>query len=306
MYYQLKIKNNNHLQFFDYINGKNNDNYNLKLNSSLKDIIKTKIKEKNVINIKIFKEIKSDKNFNFCYYFCEIFYCHKKFYINNICIFKSIKETIYLVYIDDNSSIICINLNNNKKITEIRNFSMDKIIITKHCIDKNNKRDLILTSVNNKIELKIWNINNWDCIFKLTKKEYLSTFFIIPCFLNYNNEILIVTELSSSIKHNITIYDLNKNIIKNIEDDDDFCDIPLDIESYYDKTTQKYYIITGNSQDLKSFDFNEGKLYKYYCDSEKEYHNNFIIFEDGTILKLIDASFQGILYMEFSYKRIDN
>ena len=159
MNYKLN-KKINHLQFFDYINEKNNDKNNLKLNSSLKEIIKTKIKEKNIINIKIFKEIKNDKSFNFCYYFFEILNCYKKFYINNICIFKSIKEIIYLVYIDNNHSIICINLNNNKKVTEIRKFATNNIIITKHCIDKNNKRDLILTSVINTIELKIWTINN--------------------------------------------------------------------------------------------------------------------------------------------------
>jgi hypothetical protein len=56
------------------------------------------------------------------------------------------------------------------------------------------------------------------------------------------------------------------------------------IDSYYDKNTNTNYIITGNYGYVKSYNYNQNKLYHKYCDANEEGHFSFIInnIEDKT------------------------
>lgn len=68
------------------------------------------------------------------------------FIINNIfIIFKSFSNINYLVYMNKNFSIISIDLNNNKILTEIKKPHAYGIINFRHFFDKINNKDLILS-----------------------------------------------------------------------------------------------------------------------------------------------------------------
>ena len=78
---------------------------------------------------------------------------------NNICntfvIFQSVNNIMYLVYATYNKSIISYNLYSEKIELEIKNAHINYILNFRHCFDKKNKRDLIISisDIDNHIKL---------------------------------------------------------------------------------------------------------------------------------------------------------
>lgn len=108
--------------------------------------------------------------------------------------FNSINNILTLVYVTDDYSIVFYDVVKNKQLNIIKNSQKD-ICNLQHCLDKANKRDLILSqSCYNNVQ--IWNINDYKCILNLKKMEldYVSVSQV--CFINHKNKIYII--LSSS------------------------------------------------------------------------------------------------------------
>ena len=82
------------------------------------------------------------------------------------------------------------------------------------------------------------------------------------------------------------VFDLNGNKIKEIKNSDD--DTFL-IKNYYDSKLNKNYIIAGNNDNVKSYDFIENKIYKIYNDDDNKFYS-IIIINDEEIIKLIVSS----------------
>ena len=80
---------------------------------------------------------------------------------NTFVVFKSLEEILYLIYSTENNSIICYNIENNKKINEIKNHHDEYISNFRHYSDKDNRRDLIMTISLEDNNTRIWNLNNW-------------------------------------------------------------------------------------------------------------------------------------------------
>lgn len=64
--------------------------------------------------------------------------------INRICIFKSIYDIIYLVYLKNESTIISYNVIENKRTCEIKEAHDESITSFRYHFDNINKRDLII------------------------------------------------------------------------------------------------------------------------------------------------------------------
>ena len=69
-------------------------------------------------------------------------------------------------------------------------------------------------------------------------------------------------------------------------------DINFFIESFYDNLLNKTYIITGNNNYVKSYDYGINKLYNKYYDINNGMHLNVIIIKYD-ILKLIESFEDG-------------
>ena len=111
--------------------------------------------------------------------------------LNSIFItFDSINDILTLIYVTKDYSIISYDIVQNKKLNIIKSPQKD-ICNLKHCLDNKNKRDLILSqsSYNN---IKIWNLNNYQCILNLKEMEidYVSVSQV--SFMNHKNNIYIV------------------------------------------------------------------------------------------------------------------
>jgi len=85
--------------------------------------------------------------------------------------------------------------------------------------------------------------------------------------------------------------EFNGNTIKIINSSNDETYI---IDTYYDYELNKNFIITGNRSDIKSYDYNQNKIYKKYCDEVNRAHMSIIINNNKKEnLELIDSSEDG-------------
>ena len=220
---------------------------------------------------------------------------------NTFCIFNSFQEKIlYLIYSTKSKSIICYNFSEKKITNEIKNPHDNEYITNyRHCI-YNNKDIIMSISLSNNM-IKIWEFPDFSCILTL-KNVYSNGNLYSACFLNNDDNIninerynYIITSCAGS-NEPIKIFDFNGDIIKKFEQKN-FEDIYF-IDSYFDINLKIYYIITGNYNYVKSYDFYETKLYKQYSESlEHNYgsHCSCAVYvnknENSDIVKLIDLCY---------------
>ena len=223
------------------------------------------------------------------------FYLTKDSYINFISdnsfiTFKSIDEILMLIYTNKNKSIICYDIINKCKMNEIKNAHNSEISNFRYYLDKINKRDLIISISSYDLNLKLWNINNFECLynFKSISKYGIS---LKAAFLNNNNQIYIISIyyiVYTKIKP-IAVYDLKGEKIKEINESDYNTYF---IDSYYDNKLSKNFIIAGYKH-VRAYDYNENKLFHIYDDDDYECHCSIRIFDKGEITKLIESSCDG-------------
>jgi WD40 repeat protein len=232
------------------------------------------------MNIQFLKDLTSDS------FVEEIFQ-------NTFYVFKSINDILYLVYSNKNLSIIFHNLIDNKKIGEIKNAHSYYISNFRHKYDKINHRDLLFSISFFDNNIKLWNINNLECLINIRKINNYG-FLYSACFLQENDQIYIITSnfvFGGTYVESIKIYDLTGINIKEINDSnyDTYT-----IDAYYDKKLSKNYIITSNYNYSKSYDYNNNELYHKYYECESFEHRCIIINDyDKDLIKLIESSADG-------------
>ena len=136
--------------------------------------------------------------------------------------------------------------------------------------------------------IKIWNVNNWECILNLENANNVGHLYP-ACFFNKDNKTYIITsnDNPNGISHPIKIFDLSGEKIDEIHNSNEMV---LFIDTYYDNNLSKYYIITGNAGFSQSYDYDKNKIYR-------KYNNNsvfsFLVNNDNGIIKLITSCSDG-------------
>ena len=145
--------------------------------------------------------------------------------------------------------------------------------------------------------IRIWNINNWECIQNITNINKVGKL-LSACFIKDNNKIYIITSNFNKNGNSeyIKIFDLNGQKIKEIDNSN--VEIFF-IDIYYDNILSKNFIITGNHSYIKSYDYNNNQLYHKYNDNYKHSHNSMIINNNKKIIKLIESSYGTIRIWNF-------
>ena len=223
---------------------------------------------------------------------------------NTFCAFKSIDDILLLFYTNKINSVISYNIITNQKVNEIKKAHEKIITNLRHCLDKSNKRDLILSISDRDNNIKIWNAQNCNCLLSLTN-IYSKGRIYSACFLNDNSQIYILAssfDWRDDMIELIKVYDLNGNKIKEIEDSYENI---FFIDSYYDNKLSKNFIVTGNEGCSKSYDYNNNKLYHKYYDSEQpkyysyanSIHSSIVINNYKNQTYLIESCHAGILWM---------
>ena len=230
----------------------------------------------NPINIKLLKEITNNSYSDWIFE-------------NTFLIFNSINNFYILVYATELKSIIFYDLNNFKSITEIKNSHNEYITNFRHCYNKNMKIDLIMSVSRSDNNLKIWEINYFQCLLNL-KNINSDGLLNSATFLNFNNNIYIITCNRNWTNPNpIKIFDLKGEKLKeitNLKKNSFYIDV------YYENKTSKIYIILGNEGNVISYDYKDNEIYNIYQEIFENdiFHHSVIIFEDKEITKLIESS----------------
>ena len=180
---------------------------------------------------------------------------------NSFIVFKSINENLYLIYSNMDKSIICFDLMNFETIKEIKNYHNEYITYFNHYLDKEKKRDLIMSISEEDNNIRIWNINNWECILNINKINR-DGILASGCFLLYNYEICILS--CSSEYESIKVFNLNGKKMTEINNSDE---PTYFIDTYFDNLLSKEFIITGNAGYVKSYIINKNKIYYKYDDN---------------------------------------
>ena len=270
---------------------KTNDNQR---KSKVKKEERKKKKEKKIIkkpkNIESKKEtIKEEKNkdreinFEKITSFPYKFYFYKDLIQENLGLcstfitFKSINKILTLVYITDDYSIISYDIVKNKQLNIIKNPQKD-ICNLQYCFDNKNKRDLVLSQscYNN---IKIWDINNYKCILNLKDLELNYVSISKVCFMNYKNNIYIILSSTSFSDPTCKLFDLSGKLIKKIDFDSNI----NYIITYKDNELSKFYILISTPNMIKSYNYDEGKIYHNYLNIQKSYIYNLIVVNKNRI-----------------------
>ena len=110
-----------------------------------------------------------------------------------------------------------------------------------------------------------------------------------------NNINYIITSNLSSLKNAepIKIFNLSGKLIKEIEKSNEST---LILDNYFDKNLSKNYIITGNYNHIKSYDYTLNTIYHQYFDIKNDLiHTDIKIINDENIIKLIETCTDGYI-----------
>ena len=171
-------------------NKKRKKRKNKEENKSIRELNKIhKINKKKNISRKIKKE---NNSYSIRFKYSEDFIdAHDLYAYCNYLVFKSFNNIFYLVYATESNSIIYYNLEDKRKIKEIKNCHKKRIYLLKYISDDVNKRILILSLSSNN-DLKVWNSNNIECILSLDNINLAGKYFTFSaCFIKENNNIYI-------------------------------------------------------------------------------------------------------------------
>ena len=178
---------------------------------------------------------------------------------NTFIVVKSISNISYIIYSTKDQSIISQNIINFQIISEIKNAHDNYITNFRHFLDKENKRDIIMSisAVDNNI--KLWDLKDWNCFLDLKKiNEHGSLF--SACFIKDNTEnksFIITSNDNYSNSEKMKIFDFGGKKLKEINDSNHRTYI-LDV--FHDKNKDKNYIVTGVEKGVISYDIKENKI----------------------------------------------
>ena len=211
---------------------------------------------------------------------------------NAFSVFKSINGILYIIFGNKNKSIIFYNFNNEQIISEIKNAHKEYISNIRYYLNKITIKEFIISISSEDNNIKLWDLETLQCFLNL-EKVYLckSLFSAIYFYFNHKNYIITINTYQNS---SALLFDFKGKEIKKIEDFNERTNV---IDSYYDNKLGKAYLITGHNGYVKSYNFNENKLYYKYCDEYNDFTNHFsiIINDNNNLVKIIESSFEGII-----------
>ena len=212
---------------------------------------------------------------------------------NTFEVFNSVNDILMLVYSTKSKSIICYDLGNFCIITEIKNCHNAFITNIRHFFDNLKKIDIIISISDRDNNLKLWDINNCECILNIAHANN-NGFLCSAYIINENNNIYAISSNCNMMgeSEKIKIFDLEGKIINQINDSNEKTYF---LDTFYDKFIDKLFILTGNADYIKSYDYKNNYLHKKYFDIESGIHISIKILQANTCLSLVESSSFGFI-----------
>ena len=293
---ELRYDDNKCNSIIDEINNKYND-----LIENIKEV-KQELKtlKKETKNIKLIQNNENPKEIKFSSDIANDSFAGFS-YDDSFTVFKSINNTLQLIYATKDKSIVCYDLNNN--IVKHKLFKAHNNYITnfRHYFDKLNNRDIIMSLSKKDNNIKLWNANTWEIICDIPTVNQ-NDFLYSACFLNDNDNCYIISSNGCNRQfymniHNfepMKVYKFNGEKIKELKNTND---CTFFIETYFDDKLSKNFIITGNYNYIKSYDYDKNEVYHKYFENNNGIHPSVIIKKSEEKIKLIESCEDGIIRM---------
>jgi WD40 repeat protein len=139
--------------------------------------------------------------------------------------------------------------------------------------------------------IKLWNINNFQCLYDY-KNVYNDGYLYSVCFLKKDDLTFVAASKNNfpGDSENIKIFDFNGNKTSELSNSNDNI---IFIDTYYDNKLSTNFIITGNIGFVKSYNYNEDKVYHKYNDGGNAFHRNINIYDKDSKLSLLEICCDG-------------
>ena len=221
--------------------------------------------------------------------------------VDSFTIFRSINNILKLVYATKDKAIIYYDLNNQTVLNKSFYCHNNYITNLRHYLDEISKRDIIMSISKKDNNLKLWNADTWENICNMTNVNQ-NDFLYSASFLKDNNYNFIITSNGCNRQfymnlHNfepMKIYNFRGEKLKEIEQSND---CTFFVDTYYDTKLSKNFIITGNYNYIKTYDFDKNEIYHKYFENNNGIHPNVIIKKNEEKIKLIESCEDGIIRM---------
>ena len=207
------------------------------------------------------------------------------------CAFKSFSKESFIVWGTPFYTIEFFNIEKNKVINTIKNAHSNIIYSCRHYQDKKNQDDFIITSSYDKY-VKVWNLKTFSCILNIPN-THNNNYIYSACILCDENENINYV-ISSSPNDFMKIWDFNGRLLNRLGQSDGNTYF---IDTFYDNQNKTYYILNGNSTDVKSYTFKDGELYKRYKSNPQSWHMSIIVYENKERHILIESDGNGYIRM---------
>jgi hypothetical protein len=213
---------------------------------------------------------------------------------NSFTVFKSINEITYLIYTSENFSIVCYCLDNEQIITEIAfAHSYEYITNFNHFYDSKNKKDIIMSISGDNNNIKLWDFSNWKCILNIENINKIGFLESATILTMDNDNYIISSNWNYDEVEKIKVFDITGKKLKEIINSDEQT---FHLNTFYELDEETYYIIAGNLNYIKSYNYTKNKLYQKYNEGNKNgAHLNTIIYQKKDATELIESCVDGFI-----------
>ena len=204
------------------------------------------------------------------------------------CAFKSFSGESYVVWGTPIYSLEFFNIEKNQIINTIKEAHMNIIFSCRHYPDKKNKIDYIITSSYDR-NVKIWNLKSFS--YNLIVNTHNNNYIYSVCLLfeeNENKSYVITSSPSDFMK----VWDFTGKLLDRLGLSDEGTYF---IDTYYDSKNNKYYILNGNVNDVKSYSFSDRKPYKKYIGIPQSWHMSALVYQSNEQEILIESDGNGFI-----------
>jgi len=204
------------------------------------------------------------------------------------CAFKSFLDDSYVVWGTPTYSLEFFNIEKNKIINSIKEAHMNIIFSCRHYPDKKNKIDYIITSSYDR-NVKIWNLKSFS--YNLIVNTYNNNYIYSVCLLFEENENKSYV-ITSSPNDFMKVWDFTGKLLDTFGLSDEGTYF---IDTYHDTKNNKYYILNGNVNDVKSYSFSDRKQYKKYLGKPQSWHMSALVYQYNEQEILIESDGNGYI-----------
>jgi len=209
-------------------------------------------------------------------------------------VFKTLKGGSLLIWVTKKKTIELYDLDKEEHFKTVKDAHTNDIQCCRHFVDTKKNEDLLITSSYDK-SLKIWNVEKMDSPLLTIENAHDNGFIFAPCILSHEklSENYII---SGADEEGIKIFDFNGKFLEKKIKMEEYINF---LDTYYDKKNSKFYILNGNSKNVKVFNFDDLSIYKIYKQKEASSHPQVIIYEDekNNKTQLIECDMRGFIHI---------